>query len=235
MARLPRLVIPSQPHHLIQRGHNGQPVFVDAADYQAFLGWLRGACRGFKVALHAYVLMPEQLQLLASPADATGLGQMMQWIGRYYVPYFNQKHGRSGSLWQGRYKTSVIDAGSYLLSCSRYIEQAPVGHGLAGAARDYPWSSYAHHVGTRADPLITDHPLYWALGNTPFEREAAYLALAGEALGADQVRALEQALLKGQPLGSDQFKLALERQVKRPVMPAKRGRPFKSLPHSVPD
>ena len=229
MARLPRLILPAQPHYVIQRGNNGQPLFSDAADYLAFLGWLRTGAKTFKVAVHAYALMPDQLHLLVSPADETGLGQMMQWMGRYYVPYFNQKYGRSGTLWQGRYKTSVIDPDNYFLTCSRYLEFAPVGAGLAPRPLDYAWSSYAHHVGVRPDPIITDHPLYWALGNTPFDREAAYLALAEQALAADEVATVEKAVLKGWPLGSDAFKQALENRLKRQVLPAKRGRPFKAM------
>jgi putative transposase len=228
MARLPRLIIPCQPHHVIQRGHNGVPVFGDAADYAAFLGWLRSAARAFKVALHAYALMPDRLQLLVSPGDELALGQMMQWIGRHYVPYFNRKYQRSGSLWQGRFKTSLLDPDAYFLTCSRYIEMAPVYAGLAADPLDYPWSSYAHHAGVRADPLILDHPLYWALGNTPFEREAAYRALAAQGLGAPELAMLERALLKGWPLASERFKLDLEQRLKRQVIPAKRGRPFKT-------
>jgi len=225
MARLPRLIIPTQPHYLIQRGN--QAIFRDAADHGAFLGWLRSASKTFKVAVHAYVLLPDQLHLLVSPADENGLGQMMQWIGRYYVPYFNQKYERAGTLWQGRYKTSVIDPDQYFMTCSRYLEFAPVRAGLVPTALDYAWSSYAHHAGVRPDPVITDHALYWALGNTPFDREAAYLALTEQALDAAQVKGVEQAVLRGGTLAGDAFKQALERKLKRPVMPAKRGRPFK--------
>ncbi|CDG80724.1 transposase [Janthinobacterium agaricidamnosum] len=227
MARLPRLILPAQPHYVIQRGHSRQPVFQDAADYTTFLAWLRTGAKTFKVAVHAYVLMPYQLHVLASPADENGLGQLMQWLGRYYVPYYNQKYQRSGPLWQGRYKTSVIDPDNFFLMCTRYIEFAPLAAGLASAAADYPWSSYGHHAGIRPDPVITDHALYWALGNTPFDREAAYLRLTEQALSLDQVKTLERAVLKGWPLGSEPFKLALEHKLKRQVMPAKRGRPFK--------
>lgn len=227
MARLPRLIVPSQPHHLIQSGLNGQPVFQDADDYAAFLGWLRAAARTWKVAVHAYVLLPARLDLLLTPADEDGLGQMMQWLGRYYVPYYNQKYGRAGTLWQGRYKTSVIDAAAYFMLDCRYIEFAPVRAGLAARAGDYPWSSYAHHAGQKSDPAVTDHALYWALGNTPFQREAAYIALAEQALTADEIATLERAVLKGWPLGSDKFKMELQHRVKLQVLPAKRGRPFK--------
>lgn len=227
MARLPRLIVPFQPHHVIQRGLNGQPVFQDADDYAAFLGWLRTAAKTWKVAVHAYVLLPDQLHLLLTPSDADGLGQMMQWIGRYYVPYFNQKYGRAGTLWQGRYKTSVIDAERFFMIDSRYIEFAPVRAGLAASPGDYAWSSYAHHAGQKSDPAVTDHALYWALGNTPFQREAAYIALAEQALAAEEIATLERAVLKGWPLGSDKFKTDLQNRVKRQVLPAKRGRPFK--------
>ncbi|MFZ4878566.1 transposase [Janthinobacterium sp. Mn2066] len=228
MARLPRLIIPNLPHYVIQRGANRQPVFQDADDYAQFLSWLKSGAKMFKVAIHAYVLLPDQLHLLATPADSTGLGQLMQWLGRYYVPYFNQKYGREGSLWQGRYKTAVIDADNFFLLCCRYLECVPVQAGLVAQPLDYSWSSYAHHAGFRPDALITDHALYWALGNTPFDREAAYLRLFEQGLGSSQVKTVEQAVLKGWPLGSEAFKQALELKMKRQVLPAKRGRPRKS-------
>ena len=227
MARLPRLIIPALPHYVIQRGSNRQPVFQDASDYAQCLSWLKTGAKMFKVAIHAYVLLPDQLHLLATPSDATGLGQLMQWLGRYYVPYFNQKYGREGALWQGRYKTAVIDADNFFLTCCRYLECVPVQTGLAAQALDHAWSSYAHHAGVRPDPLITDHALYWALGNTPFDREAAYLRLVEQGLGSSQVKVVEAAVLKGWPLGSDAFKQALEQKMQRQVLPAKRGRPRK--------
>lgn len=227
MARLPRLIVPSQPHYVIQRGLNGQPVFQDDEDYTTFLGWLRAAARIYKVAIHAYVLLPDQLHLLVTPADEGGLGQMMQWLGRYYVPYYNQKYGRGGTLWQGRYKTSVIDPDHYLLICSRYMELAPVRAGLVQLPEAYPWSTYAHHIGVQPNGAVTDHSAYWLLGNTPFQREAAYIELASQFLTPAQVQAVEDAVLKGWPLGSDQYKRTLEQGAKRQVLPAKRGRPFK--------
>lgn len=230
MARLPRLIIPAQPHHLVQRGNNNDTVFRDADDHLFFLGWLRAAARQYKVAVHAFALLPSQIQLLVTPSDETGLGQMMQWIGRHYVPYFNQKYGRSGTLWNGRYKTALIDADQYLMSCSRYIESEAVRLGLAGQAGDYPWSSYAHHVGAKPDGLITDHAKYWALGNTPFQREAAYLELSSHGLSSKERLAIEETVLRGWPLGSERFKTELQAKAKRQVLPAKRGRPFKIKP-----
>jgi putative transposase len=227
MARLPRLVVPNQPHHLIQRGHDGLSIFRDDQDFQAFLNYLREAARQFRVAIHAYVLMPDHLHLLATPADESGLARMMQWVGRQYVPYFNARYGRRGTLWQGRYRGAVLEAGAYLLLCSRYIELNPVRAQLVGNPGEYRWSSYAHHAGIRPDPLVTDHAMYWALGNTPFDREAAYRALIEHPLSATQTAALTEATLKGWPFGSAHFTAALARQLGRRASPARRGRPRK--------
>lgn len=229
MARLPRLIVPSQPHHVIQRGAGQQPTFIDADDHRTFLEHLKTSTKKFNVALHAYVLMSNHLHLLATPAESTGLAKMMQWIGRYYVPYFNQKYGRTGTLWQGRYKTAVIDSERYFLTCSRYIEMNPVRAGLVAAPGSYLWSSYHHHVGERQDALISDHPLYWALGNTPFAREAAYRQLIEQALPKDDVAILTNSTLKGWAVGSDEFKAGLERKTLQRVQPAKRGRPMRNI------
>ena len=175
MARLPRLVIPHQPHHIIQQGNDSQYIYRDTEDYQQFLTWLRESAREFKVAVHAYVLMPNHFHLLATPSTERGLAQMMQRIGRYYVPWYNARHQRTGSLFQGRFKTSLIDAAAYFLKVSHFVEMNPVRTGVVADSLEYPWSSYHHHAGMRVDPVITDHALYWALGNTPFQREANYI------------------------------------------------------------
>jgi putative transposase len=229
MARLPRLVVPNQPHHLIQRGNDRQLIFRETDDYSAFLSWLREAAKQFKVAIHAYVLMSNHLHLLATPSDSVGLGRMMQWVGRHYVPYFNHKYGRVGTLWQGRYKATVIDSERYFMTCSSYIELNPVRAGIVSSAEAYSWSSYGHHAGVKLDPLVTDHALYWALGNTPFAREAAYKELIEQGLAAEEVTSIRDATLKGWALGSDKFKARLEKQINRRVQPAKRGRPSKKL------
>jgi putative transposase len=227
MARLPRLVVPHYPHLVLQHGLERQPIFRDAGDYAAFQGWLRDAARLFKLAVHAYVLLPDRIHLLATPSDQPGLGRAMQWIGRHYVPYFNRKYGRSGTLWQGRFNATVIDPERYFMAASRYVESQPVFDGLNGSAAEYPWSSGAHHVGVKPDPLITDHQSYWHLGNTPFEREAAYRTLLEQALAPDEMLAMKEANGKGWALGSEKFKLLLEKDSHRRVSPAKRGRPSK--------
>jgi putative transposase len=227
MARQPRLILPNQPHLILQRGNDNQRIFRDDEDHERFLGWLKECARFYKVAVHAYVLMPSYAIILATPAEVEGLALMMQKVGRYYVPWFNNKHGRSGTLFQGRFRTSLVDAVHYLLACSRYIELAPVQAHLASSPLDYHWSSYSHHAGVRPDPLVTDHALYWGLGNTPFQREAAYIALAEQGLGSAELELIDTALAKGWPVASHAFKAELERKTKRQILPAKRGRPFK--------
>jgi len=129
----------------------------------------------------------------------------------------------------------VVDAERYLLVCSRYIELNPVRNGLATAAAEYPWSSYMHHIGAKPDPLITDHSVYWALGNTPFDREIAYKHQAEQVLSTDEVALVSQATLKGWALGADDFKSSLEKQASRRVSPAKRGRPAKIKSDNLPN
>jgi len=230
MARQPRLVLPDQPHHVLQRGNDNQPIFRDDDDHRRFLEFLRESAKFYRVAIHAYVLMPNHVHLLATPSDEDGLAAMMQKVGRLYVPWFNNKYGRSGTLFQGRFRTSVIDANAYFLACVRYIELNPQRSQLAFDPLEYPWSSYAHHAGVRPDPLITDHAKYWELGNTPFQREAAYIELAQQGMSGQELDAINAAVLKGAPLGSHAFMLELERKTKRQILPAKRGRPFKVKP-----
>jgi putative transposase len=235
MARQPRLILPNQPHLIIQRGNDNQAIFREDEDYRRFLGWLKECARFYKVVIHAWVLMPNHLILLATPGDEDGLALMMQKAGRHYVPWFNAKYGRAGTLFQGRFRTSLVDAANYLLAASRYIELHPVRSQLAVAPVDYPWSSYAHHAGVHPDPLVTDHALYWGLGNTPFQREAAYIGLAEQGLGSHELELIDTALAKGWPVASHAFKLDLERKTKRQILPAKRGRPFKARPAEGPD
>jgi len=230
MARQPRLVLPDQPHHVLQRGNDNQPIFRDDDDHRRFLEFLRESAKFYRVAIHAYVLMPNHVHLLATPSDEDGLAAMMQKVGRLYVPWFNNKYGRSGTLFQGRFRTSVIDASAYFLACVRYIELNPLRNQLTFDPLAYPWSSYAHHAGVRPDPLITDHAKYWELGNTPFQREAAYIELAQQGISGQELDAINAAVLKGAPLGSHAFMLELERKTKRQILPAKRGRPFKVRP-----
>jgi putative transposase len=228
MARLPRLVVPNQLHLIVQKGNDNKIIFADDDDYHFFLERLREASRQFQVAIHAYILMPDHLHLLATPKDETGLSKMMQWIGRHYVPYFNRKYQRNGTLWQGRYRATVLEAEPYFLRCSLYLESNPVRSKLVGDAADFIWSSYQHHIGLRIDPIISDHPLYWALGNTPFQREAAYKEMMQHAFSPGEIATISTAAMMSWPLGSEQFKVDIAKLTSRRVTPLKRGRPAKT-------
>lgn len=225
MARLPRLTLPGHPHHVIQRGNNRQPIFAAAADYQTMLDLLDENARKFGVAIHAYVLMDNHFHLLATPQTAEGLPQMMQAVGRRYVRYFNDLQKRSGTLWEGRYKSTLIQTERYLLACMAYIDLNPVRAGMVAQARDYPWSSHAHYIGVRSDRLVTPHPLVWALGNTPFAREAAYADLVQVGISAGQQQALTDSALRGWALGEPEFVRNLQKLTARRVTKRTAGRP----------
>jgi putative transposase len=229
MARLPRLTLPGYPHHVIQRGNNRQPVFLFAADYPVMLALIEENARKFGVALHAYVLMDNHFHLLLTPAREDGLPQMMQAIGRRYVRYFNDRHGRSGTLWEGRYRSTVLQAESWLLACMANMDLNPVRAGAVKEARDYPWSSHGHYVGARADKMLTPHPLFWELGNTPFAREAAYAELVRGGISQAQQDALTRSSLGGWALGSAEFVADLQKRTERRVSQAQPGRPLKKL------
>lgn len=226
MARLPRLTVPGYPHHIIQRGNNREPIFSTAADYRFLLELLDESARKFGVAIHAYVLMGNHFHLLATPQSENALPQMMQAVGRRYVRYFNDAQARSGTLWEGRYKSTLIQSERYLLACMVYMDLNPVRAGLAVQARDYPWSSHAHYIGLRTDKLITPHPLYWALGNTPFAREAAYAELVQADVSANQQEELTRSTLQGWALGDADFVSDLQKKTTRRLTKASAGRPL---------
>jgi len=226
MARLPRLTLPGYPHHVIQRGNNRQAIFVAPGDYQMMLDLLEENARKFGVAIHAYVLMDNHFHLLATPEASTGLPQMMQAVGRSYVRYFNDTQQRTGTLWEGRYKSTLIQTERYLLTCMAYIDLNPVRAGMVAQARDYPWSSHAHYIGLRIDKLVTPHPLVWALGNTPFAREAAYAELVQAGITAGQQQALTDSALRGWALGEPDFVKNLQKKTERRVSRSTAGRPL---------
>lgn len=225
MARLARLTLKDYPHHVIQRGHNGQPIFASADDYAYWLELLQANARKYFVAIHAYVLMPNHVHVLATPQSALGLPQMMQAIGRSYVRYFNTAQNRTGTLWDGRYRSTVLQADQHLLDCMAYIDLNPVRSGLVDSPALYPWSSHGHYLGRKVDKCITPHALFWALGNTPFAREAAYAQLVRDGLSSAGVADLTDAALKGWALGDAAFLAELQKQTPRRLAKAKAGRP----------
>ena len=177
MARLPRFVIPGQPQHAIVRGNNRVPIFCADEDYRFYLEKLKQACDKHQCDVHAYVLMTNHVHLLITPHTEQGIGKVMQMVGRYYVQYFNHTYQRTGTLWEGRYKATLVDSERYLLTCYRYIELNPVrAEDMADHPADYKWSSYRFNALGQADDLIAPHHEYRRLGKGEAERQAAYRA-----------------------------------------------------------
>ena len=224
MARLPRLTLPGQPHHVIQRGNNRQDIFVDRQDRETLLSLIGEHAARLQVALHAYVLMDNHFHLLATPSTDAGLPQWMQAVGRRYVRYFNDRHGRSGTLWEGRYRSTLIQADRYFLACMAYIDLNPVRAGMVADARDFPWSSHGHYAGLRSDRFITPHALYWSLGNTPFAREAAYSELVHAGVAQADVQLLTESALRGWALGDAGFVETLQASTDRRLVKGRPGR-----------
>ena len=230
MARLPRLTLAGYPHHIILRGNNRQAIFMDMADFQRMLALLQAHATEQGVQVHAYVLMSNHLHLLLTPLQNDSLPKMMQAVGRTYVLYFNKRHGRSGTLWEGRYRSALIQTERYFLACMANIDLNPVRAGMVAQAADYPWSSHGHYIGRQNEAWLTPHPMYWEMGNTPFAREAAYAAMVQSGIDQKQQQALTSSTLSGWALGEDGFVEGLQKQTARRVNPAKAGRPFGKKP-----
>jgi putative transposase len=228
MARLPRLTLSGYPHHVILRGNNRQEIFLSVADREFMLSVLAEEAKQHGVEVHAYVLMSNHIHLLLTPQRDQALPRMMQALGRRYVRHFNLRHGRTGTLWEGRYRSSLIQTERHLLACMVYLDLNPVRAGLVADPAEHPWSSHGHYTGARVDKTLTPHAMYWQLGNTPFDREAAYTDLVRAGLSANQVGALTQATLSGWALGDEGFKRGLQSLTERRVSPGRAGRPLKT-------
>jgi putative transposase len=223
MARLERLVVAGEAHLVSLQSLDTEPTFRDADDAQKLLSVIAGAVVAHCVAVHGFVLLPSGVLLLATPDHKDGLSTAIQSIGRLYVAAFNRRHGRSGTLWKGRFQAAPVEGTRHILSCLLFLEQAPLRMNLASRAVHYPWSSAAHHVGVDRLAWIRDHPQTWSLGNTPFEREAAYARLLESPLVPEEVQLIESRALKGWVLGSSGFAQSLSAEGRR-TLPLKRGR-----------
>lgn len=226
MARQARWSVPGHPHHVLVRGNNRQPIFVDDDDRHRLLAQLNESLRELAVTLHAYVLMPNHLHLLVTPPADGALGRVMQSLGRRYVASFNHRHRRSGTLWEGRYRAHLIGPDA-VLRCMRFIELNPARNGLAPSLHETEWSSLAHHLGVLRDPLVVDPPAYWQLGNTPFEREAAYKASLEQGISTAEADEIRAHLVSGRPLGTALYLSELEHLAQRSLARRPRGRPAK--------
>lgn len=225
MPRKPRFFLPHIPVHVVQRGHSREPVFFENNDYYAYLSWLKQAANRYGCAIHAYVLMTNHIHILATPEDVQGISRMMQYIGRHYVPYMNRAYGTTGSIWEGRYKASLVDNEQYLLTCMRYIELNPVRAGMTSTPGEYDWSSYRANVQGEADDRITPHILFKRLGKTVQARRDAYHSLFTEQLAENDLKVIRNAWQTGTPLGNEKFKQKIELKLNCKVGQDRRGRP----------
>jgi len=205
MARGLRLDLGGVPMHVVQRGNNRAACFTCDHDFRLYLYYLRHAAERFSCKVHAYVLMTNHVHLLLTPQKRHAVSQLMQQVGRRYVRKFNEMHDRTGTLWEGRFRSSIVDSERYLLACQRYIEHNPVRAGMVRNALDYPWSSHRHYAGGCRDPLVTEHECYLRLGSTASERNDAYVELCAAELLRDDVESIRRCLNKGQPLGAREF------------------------------
>jgi putative transposase len=225
MARLPRLAVAGEAHVVRQRGHGGSAVFLDDDDRRRYLSALHEAMAKARVAVHAFALTNDSVYLLATPQTGASLGRAMQAVGRCYSQAFNRQHRRTGTLWDGRFRSTVVETGASFLEAMIFIDQLPVRAGLAESARLYRWSSARHHLGIANDPLLTAGTDYWGLGNTPFDRSVAYGLLLDEPLTVEKTARISAATEKGWALGSSAFVTRLQSLIARPLAPRRRGRP----------
>ena len=228
MARLPRLNLPGIPQHIIQRGNNRNVCFFTEQDYLVYLSKLKEYSEKYQVAVHSYILMTNHVHLLLTPVEGDGVSRLIQSLGRYYVRYINQTHERTGTLWEGRYKSSLVDSENYFLTVSRYIELNPVRAHMVGHPVEYPWSSYQKNAMGKPIALVTPHPCYQSLGKTEDKRQLAYKALFDRQIPDYTLKEIRDAINKAWVLGDDRFKKQIEKQTGRRTSPDLRGGDRKS-------
>ncbi len=219
MARLPRLVVPGLAHFIVQRGQGGQALLAQAADRELLLMLIARAAAAQRVLLHAYALLDQELQLLCTPPDVHALGKLLQDVGRRFVSAYNQRHGRSGPLWDGRFRCAVVEPGAAMLDVLCLID------GQHDPASDPPRTSAGQRLDACGPVLVVDPPEFWSLGNTPFDREQAYRQRLATGLTAARAQALRSAALGGWAIGDPDFATHLSHGGSRPAAPRRRGRP----------
>ncbi len=229
MPRQLRYFIPHFPQHVIQRGVNGQAVFFEANDYELYLHSLGEAATKFDCQIHAYVLMTNHTHLLLTPGDERSIPLVMKAMGTGYVQPLNKKYGRTGTLWEGRYRASLVQDDAYLLTCYKYIELNPVRAGLVSAPGDYPYSSFAFNADGRSNDLLTPHGIYESLAKTDGARLVAYRRLFSDRVAPEMLSTIRDATNACRVLGDDRFKDQIETMLGRSVRPGRRGRRPKNV------
>lgn len=228
MPRRPRVAVVGVPVHLIQRGHNRDACFFADEDYALYLDHLAELCAKFGCAVHAYVLMTNHVHLLLTPQDRDGASLLMNHLGQRYVQYVNRTYGRTGTLWEGRFRSCVAQEEDYVLACQRYIELNPVRAQMVMHPRHYRWSSYRTDAEGKASSLLTPHSQYLALGRDDGARREAYRLLLRSELDARVMQEIRDATNGNFALGGDLFKKQVEAMLGRRVSRGQRGRPRKT-------
>jgi len=225
MPRKPRFNLIGIPQHVIQRGNNREPCFYAEQDYRRYLGDLQEVAKKYHCRIHAYVLMTNHVHILVTPMVEHGISQMMQALGRRYVYYIKKTYKRTGTLWEGRYKSSLIDSDGYLLTCMRYIELNPIRANMVSHPGEYKWSSYQANAQNGVDPLIGYHPLYTALGPTDEVRQSAYRELFRHHIDNETIHEIRESLNHELVLGCSYFKEKIEKMTERQTRFGHPGRP----------
>jgi putative transposase len=227
MPRPFRYTLPGIAQHVVQRGNARQATFFHEDDYGFYLACLREAARRHGVLVHAYVLMTNHVHLLVMPTARHGISRMLQSVGRRYVQFVNFNHRRSGTLWEGRHKASLVQTDEYLAACHRYVELNPVRAGMVADPLGYRWSSCRHYAGDAQDPVITDSPVYLRSGRTLDERRAAHRAALAAGLDVGSLTCIRVQTERGGVIGNDRFRAQIERMLAQRLPGAPRGRPRK--------
>jgi putative transposase len=225
MARLPRYFVKNVPQHIILRGNNREPIFANGEDCFFFKDVLQDAAKRNGLAIHAYVLMTNHIHLLASPTAEESIPKTLQSLGRRYVQYFNYRYQRTGTLWEGRYRATIVEAETYLFECMRYIELNPVRAGMVRNPSEYAWSSYQVNAGALVDQFVKPHRLYRGLGTSDAARQEAYRALVQLPMQAEMLKTIRDSTNKGWAMGGGRFNSKIEALIDRRVAPLPKGRP----------
>lgn len=227
MPRKPRFFIDRAPVHIVHRGHCREPVFFEDQDYSTYIHWLKAGCSRYGIVIHSYCLMTNHVHILLTSEKAENVSCFMQYVGRHYVPYINYKYGRSGTLWEGRFKASLVDSTNYLLSVMRYIELNPVRAGMVLSPSEYRWSSFKHNTGQLIISAITEHEFFVGLDSSLVKSKEWYLDSFKNVLSEEAIKSITAAWLTGTPIGSEKFKEKVEQILGKSVGLARKGPPKK--------
>lgn len=225
MPRKQRFYIPGIPAHVMQRGHNRNPIFFNDLDYLEYLKILKKVVDKYECQIHAYMLMTNHVHLLLTPSTSKSISLLFQSLGRMYVSYINTKYQRSGTLWEGRHKGNVVESDSYFLTCMKYIELNPVRAHMVECPSDCPWSSYSSNGKGKYNVILTEHEVYSRLADNQSDRLKAYNDLFDIKLNSQVLSDLENSIQSGTPLGSDSFMKNIEETLSCHVGYIKPGRP----------